>query len=55
MLFIKAVVKAEDGDVVFSQVRGESTVKLALTAFEADLKAAHGEDADYYIDDVKHV
>ena len=55
MIFIKAVVKAADGDVVFSQVRGESTVKLALAAFEAELKAAHGEDAVFHLDDVHFV
>ncbi|EHR8237186.1 hypothetical protein KUR62_001241 [Escherichia coli] len=55
MLFIKAVVKAVDGDVVFSQVRGESTAKLALAAFEAELKAAHGDGAVFHLEDVHYV
>lgn len=54
MLFIKAIVKTEEGDVVFSQCRNEATTKICLAKFVEALKEKHGE-AEYYFDDVHEV
>lgn len=55
MVFLKAIIEKEDGEVVFSQLRPESGAAVALRAFEAELKAEHGEDAVFHLDDVHYV
>ncbi|HHU3094634.1 TPA: hypothetical protein ACUBDY_001695 [Escherichia coli] len=55
MLFIKAKVKKENGEEVFSQARNEVFPGESLKVFVEELKKKHGSNADFYFDDIHYI